>query len=491
MPRNSSGNYTLPAGNPVVTGTTITSTWANTTMQDIGSEVTNSLDRQGRGSMLAAFKLVDGSVAVPGLSFGSETTTGISRPTAGRFSISVLAAEVLAAITTGVAVTGNLAVSGALTLGGAFAAPLGAVTTPSFTFVGDLDTGMWSPGADTLAWSTNGVERARFSSVGVFTIAPATVGRTLNVSGAAAGTTLDNWLENTSNTAGSNTRFIVGVGGATANDPSLVFDVAGVTSWAVGIDNSDGDKFKISRGIALGTTDVVSIDTTGSISVSAPVSGSTLTLGQVVGGRAFDVVASLSGAQVRGVISNTSNTASSDATHIVSVAGAAAGDPSIIYDVSGATNWIHGIDNSDSDKFKLSFGATLGTGDVFEITTSGEFRYLKDGTAGQLAEVGFRGLPYRATSGADSAVNTDRGRGVALNAAGNFTIPSGVFNTGDVLPIHNAVNAAQTIVQGAGLTLRFGTSQAAGGNRTIAINGTANILFLSGSVATISGSGVT
>jgi hypothetical protein len=47
--RNSGGTYSLPTGNPVVTGTTITSTWANGTLTDIGTELTNSLDRQGRG----------------------------------------------------------------------------------------------------------------------------------------------------------------------------------------------------------------------------------------------------------------------------------------------------------------------------------------------------------------------------------------------------------------------------------------------------------
>jgi hypothetical protein len=32
MSRNASGTYTLPAGNPVVSGTDITVTWGNTTM---------------------------------------------------------------------------------------------------------------------------------------------------------------------------------------------------------------------------------------------------------------------------------------------------------------------------------------------------------------------------------------------------------------------------------------------------------------------------
>jgi hypothetical protein len=46
-------------------------------------------------------------------------------------------------------------------------APLGTVALPSYTFTGDPDTGGWSPAANTLAWSTGGVERIRLSSAGV------------------------------------------------------------------------------------------------------------------------------------------------------------------------------------------------------------------------------------------------------------------------------------------------------------------------------------
>ena len=53
MPRNASGVYTLPAGNPVISGTTIESTWANTTMSDVGNEITNSIDKGGRTSPIA------------------------------------------------------------------------------------------------------------------------------------------------------------------------------------------------------------------------------------------------------------------------------------------------------------------------------------------------------------------------------------------------------------------------------------------------------
>ena len=48
MSRNGSGSYSLPAGNPVVTGTTISSTWANTTLNDIASALTGSVASDGQ-----------------------------------------------------------------------------------------------------------------------------------------------------------------------------------------------------------------------------------------------------------------------------------------------------------------------------------------------------------------------------------------------------------------------------------------------------------
>ena len=48
MSRNGSGVYSLPAGNPVVTNTTISSTWANNTLTDIATALTNSISADGQ-----------------------------------------------------------------------------------------------------------------------------------------------------------------------------------------------------------------------------------------------------------------------------------------------------------------------------------------------------------------------------------------------------------------------------------------------------------
>ena len=47
MSRDGSGNFNLIAGNPVTTGTTIASTWANDTLSDIATALTNSIAKNG------------------------------------------------------------------------------------------------------------------------------------------------------------------------------------------------------------------------------------------------------------------------------------------------------------------------------------------------------------------------------------------------------------------------------------------------------------
>ncbi len=89
MPRNASGTYTLPSGNPVVAGTTIEASWANTTLNDVANELTNSLSRTGSGGMLAPFRLADGTLGAPGIAFLNETSSGLYRPSASNVGIAV------------------------------------------------------------------------------------------------------------------------------------------------------------------------------------------------------------------------------------------------------------------------------------------------------------------------------------------------------------------------------------------------------------------
>ena len=72
MSRNGSGIYTLVAGNPVITNTTISSTWANNTLTDIATALTGSLAADGQTT--ATGNLQMGNNRVTGLSDGLAST---------------------------------------------------------------------------------------------------------------------------------------------------------------------------------------------------------------------------------------------------------------------------------------------------------------------------------------------------------------------------------------------------------------------------------
>ena len=57
MSRNGSGTYTLPSGNPVVTGTTITSSWANATLSNIADALTQSVSADGQTPITGAINM--------------------------------------------------------------------------------------------------------------------------------------------------------------------------------------------------------------------------------------------------------------------------------------------------------------------------------------------------------------------------------------------------------------------------------------------------
>ena len=80
MPRDASGNYSLPIGNPVTSDTVIESDWANSTMEDIALQLNNVITRDGSLGPIGVFKLADGTVGTPGLGFVAESGLGLYRP---------------------------------------------------------------------------------------------------------------------------------------------------------------------------------------------------------------------------------------------------------------------------------------------------------------------------------------------------------------------------------------------------------------------------
>jgi hypothetical protein len=140
MSRNGSGIYNLPAGNPVVTGTTISSTWANNTLNDIAATLTDSIAADGQTPMTGDLdvnnnklkNVANGTLPADAVNVSQLTaattvvaitggtingaTIGATTPASGRFTT----LEATGAFTAGstAAITGNTTVGGTFTVTG-------------------------------------------------------------------------------------------------------------------------------------------------------------------------------------------------------------------------------------------------------------------------------------------------------------------------------------------------------------------------------------
>ncbi len=132
MSRNGSGIYNLPTGNPVVTGTTITSNWANTTLSDISTALTGSLAS-------------DGQTPVTGdIQMGGNKVTGMGTPTSAQDATTKAYVDGVAAALGTMATqnANNVAITGGTingtTIGASTAsAIIGTTVTASTQFSGD------------------------------------------------------------------------------------------------------------------------------------------------------------------------------------------------------------------------------------------------------------------------------------------------------------------------------------------------------------------
>lgn len=424
MPRDSNGTYSLPAGNPVVTQTVIESAWANTTMSDIGTALTDSLDRAGSGPMTGQLKLANGAIGAPALSWGTEPTSGLYRNAAGdhRYSISSNDVLQLSAAVTRVFST-QLQVAN------------GSVGTPAIAYASETNGGWYRNGAGDHRYAIGAADVLQIVA-GAFRTPDGTVGAP---------------------------------GWSFVSDTDLGWRRAGANDM---------------RGVANGA-DVLAVTTAG-IAVTGAATVST-TLG-VTGAATFTAdsgnARSDSGATVDFRVENTSNTASSIARLTTKVAGSSAGDALVNFEISGVQQFSAGIDNSDSDTFKVQAGSSLSGTAGLTITTGNIVNV--DGR-----RVGYRGLNSNSQAAGYTFVADDAGRGVGATSAGNFTINTGVFAADDIFTFINTTGANCTIVQGAGVTLRLMGSSGTTGSRTVANHGVATIISQNGAVFLVGGPGVT
>lgn len=198
---------------------------------------------------------------------------------------------------------------------------------------------------------------------------------------------------------------------AADGDPRVRFQLSGTTVFSFGVDDSDGDKFKISAADALDTNTRLTIDSAGRVGVGSASPGAALTVRTL---RASDGV----------VIQN----------------AAGDGDPVLRFEVSGggAGELVMGLDDSVSDDFLLAQGPALTDTPYFRLNRSSgaafwmggpvtiEPRTFFGGTMLQLHNVSSQ---HSADSDAAIGFNTDSARrftlGVDFTDGNRFKISAG------------------------------------------------------------------
>lgn len=93
----------------------------------------------------------DGTVAAPSISFTSDSDTGIYRIGANNLGVSVGGAKQIDIGSSGVGITNDI------TAGGVIRPSAGSVGTPALSFTTDVDTGVYSIGANNLGLAVGGV----------------------------------------------------------------------------------------------------------------------------------------------------------------------------------------------------------------------------------------------------------------------------------------------------------------------------------------------
>lgn len=209
-------------------------------------------------------------------------------------------------------------------------------------------------------------------------------------------------VENTDNTSTSSHSVLLStVGGTSGGDPKASFVVTGGETWSIGAKNDVSDYFYISRNANLATANAFFITSSavpeiwnnGNIVCSGSINGSPRFIG----------------------LRNTSNTPGSNAQLELQVGGASGGDPKITFIVQGVgVKWHAGLDNDDSDIFKIGRGASIGTNTEFSIT-EGSVAKLHNGVVHN----------HRTVSVSDNIEITDYFVGVDDNSSPRtLTLPS-------------------------------------------------------------------
>jgi hypothetical protein len=135
--------------------------------QDLSNLPAGTIDNADINASAAIVDTKLDTIATAGKVSNSATTATdantasaiVARDASGNFTAGTITAALTGAASSNVLKAGD-------TMTGALVVPLASAATPSLTFTGDLNTGIYSPAADQVAVATNGTARLYIASDG-------------------------------------------------------------------------------------------------------------------------------------------------------------------------------------------------------------------------------------------------------------------------------------------------------------------------------------
>lgn len=253
MPFNGNGTFTIV--NTFVPGTTILSSAVNANFTDIATGLSDCLTRDNQAGMTSIFRAVSGSVSAPGITFNSDTTSGLYLSTSG--------APGLVAHSLGMILNTNYFSATAATpsAGGS-----GYVVGDTITATGG--TAISQPVFQVATLSGSAVATVTVAYPGFYSATPANPVAQGSTSGVGTGATL---TVTYNNPAGSDYRALF-----TDQAAALIWQKLGSSSFVSGL-MAKGTAYDFLRSIAQSGTGITFDQTTNPPTVSAPavpVSGS-------------------------------------------------------------------------------------------------------------------------------------------------------------------------------------------------------------------------
>jgi len=202
-----------------------------------------------------------------------------------------------------------------------------------------------------------------------------------SVNRSGAGTACKSSVNHSDNTNTSSNAILEALsGGASGGDPFVHLQVSGTTEVSMGLDNTDSDKWKYTTGGSPSAgSERITVQTTGEVNVREK-----LRVGEETPSLGADSTADLcvskttAGAGVIANVRNVDNTNTASHAYVsIAVGGDSGGDPFVQFN-AGTPSFGVGIDNSDSNKFKIGYVASGGA-DPSTLTS-----YMTFTTAGEI-----------------------------------------------------------------------------------------------------------